>query len=414
MTLRREVDWTRANGASPLDFLCDPEREAFMSDHPPLGGTCSKRFDSLRELFAAKLESDEDLGASLAVIIDGEMVVDLWGGWADEARTVPWTADTIACVFSLTKTMTSLAALALVDRGELDLDATVASYWPEFAARGKAGIKVRHLLSHTSGVSGWDQPVTIDDVYDWDRSTAMLAAQAPWWEPGTASGYHALTYGHLIGEVVRRLTGQRLGEFFADHIAGPLGADFHIGLSPAEFPRVANLVSWPPQPSGLSRLNAHSPAFKTVTGPDLSLNIERSWTERWRRADIGAANGHGNARSVARIQSAVACGGAVGGVRLLSPPTIDRIFEVQSHSVDLVVGIPLRIGVGYALPWPEVLAFVPEGRVCFGTGAGGSLMLADADRRLTIAYVMNRMVPCVIVGAIAGALVERVYAIVNG
>src|SRR5947207_1023546 len=232
-----------------------------MSDHPmTLGGTCSARFDSLRELFAAKLESGEDLGASLAVNIDGEMVVDLWGGWADEARTVPWSENTITCVFSTTKTMSSLAALVLVDRGELDLDAPVAAYWPEFAARGKAGIKVRHLLSHASGVSGWDQPVTIDDVYDWDRSTPMLAAQ-------------------------------------------------------------------------------------------------------------------------------VACGGEVDGVRLLSPRTIDRIFEVQSHAVDLVLGIRLRLGVGYGLPWPEVLPSVPEGRQCFGTGAGGSMVLADADRRMTVAYV---------------------------
>ena len=223
-----------------------------MSDHPtPLGGTCSARFDPLRELFAAKLESGEDLGASLAVNIDGEMVVDLWGGWADEARTVPWTENTITNVFSTTKTMTSLAALVLVDRGELDLDATVAKYWPEFAARGKAGIKVRHLLSHTSGVSGWEQPITLEDLYDWDKSTALLAAQAPWWEPGTASGYHMLNYGHLIGEVIRRITGQRLGEFFAAHIAGPLGADFHIGLPPSEFHRVTNVV--PPPVAGPTR-----------------------------------------------------------------------------------------------------------------------------------------------------------------
>src|SRR5436190_8281080 len=215
-----------------------------MSDHPtPRGGTCSARFDPLRELFAAKLESGEELGASVAVNIDGEMVVDLWGGWADETAAVPWTENTIACVFSTTKTMTALAALVLVDRGELDLDANVARYWPEFAARGKAQIKVRHLLSHTSGVSGWDQPVTFEDVYDWDKSTAMLAAQAPWWEPGTASGYHAFTYGHLIGEVIGRITGQRPGKFFAAEIAGPLGADFHIGLSPSEFHRVASLVA---------------------------------------------------------------------------------------------------------------------------------------------------------------------------
>src|SRR5262249_59290262 len=145
-----------------------------MNDQPaPLGGTCSARFDPLRDLFAAKLQSGEDLGASVALNIDGEMVVDVGGGWADEARTVPWGENSIANVFSTTKTMTALAALVLVDRGELDLDATVAKYWPEFAAQGKAGIKVRQLLSHTSGVSGWEQPITLDDVYDWDKSTAL-------------------------------------------------------------------------------------------------------------------------------------------------------------------------------------------------------------------------------------------------
>jgi CubicO group peptidase (beta-lactamase class C family) len=384
-----------------------------MSDHPtPLGGTYSARFDPLRELFAAKLGSGEDLGASVAVNIDGEMVVDLWGGWADEARTMPWAEDTIACVYSTTKAMTSLAALVLVDRGELDLDAPVAKYWPEFAARGKAGIKVRHLLSHTSGVSGWDPPITIEDLYDWDTSTARLAAQAPWWEPGTASGYHAMTYGHLIGEVIRRITGRRLGEFFAVQIAGPLGADFHIGLPPSEFPRVADLVPWPPQPYYPADLDPNGPAYKTFTGPPGDRNLVLWRTEPWRRADIGAGNGHGNARSLARIQSAVACGGVVDGVRLLSPKTIDRIFEVQSDGVDLVLGYRLKIGMGYGLPWPEVLPFVPEGRVCFGSGAGGSLVLADADRRMTFAYVMNKMVPCLI-SPIAAALVERVYDIVS-
>lgn len=378
-----------------------------------LGGTCTARFDPLRELFAAKLESGEDLGASLAVKIDGEMVVDLWGGWADEARSIPWTENTIACVFSTTKTMTALVALVLVDRGELDLDANVAKYWPEFAARGKAGIKVRHLLSHTSGVSGWDRPVTFDDVYDWEKSTAMLAAQAPWWEPGTASGYHAFSYGHLVGEVVRRITGQRLGEFFAAQIAGPLDADFHIGLPLSEFPRVANSVApnWPP--TDLAQLDPNSVAFKTNTGPLLDLNIELSRTERWRRADIGACNGHGNARSLARIQSAVSCGGEVDGVRLLSPNTIDRIFEVQSNAVDYVMGIQLRMGIGYGiLPMPQVLSFLPEGRLCSWGGAGGSLVINDVDRRLTFAYVMNKMVPA-LVGPVAAVLVERLYDIVR-
>jgi CubicO group peptidase (beta-lactamase class C family) len=378
----------------------------FVSNYgTPLAGACSARFDPLRELFAAKLESGEDLGASLAVNIDGEMLVDLWGGWADEARTVPWTENTIANVFSTTKTMTALAALVLVDRGELDLDAAVAKYWPEFAARGKAGIQVRHLLSHTSGVSGWEQPITLEDLYDWDKSTALLAGQAPWWEPGTASGYHALTYGHLIGEVIRRITGVRLGEFFAAHVAGPLGTDFHIGLPLSEFHRVTKVVPPPPLPSDSppfdpTQLDPNSVAFKTWTNPTMP-GQEYHWTEQWRRADIGAANGHGNARSVARLQSAVACG-EVDGVRLLSPQTIDRIFEVQSNGIDLVIGIPLKFGVGYSLG--------PEGRVCSWGGTGGSTVIIDVDRRITFAYVMNKMATAAV---IAPALAERLKDIVT-
>jgi CubicO group peptidase (beta-lactamase class C family) len=376
-----------------------------MSDHPtPLSGTCSARFEPLRELFAAKLESGEDLGASLVFNIDGEVVVDLWGGWADLARTVPWTEHTITNVFSTTKCMTSLAALVLVDRGELDLDATVAKYWPEFAANGKAGIKVRQFLSHTSGVSGWEQPITLEDMYDWDKSTALLAAQAPWWEPGTASGYHALNYGHLIGEVIRRITGQRLGEFFAAHLARPLGADFHIGVPTSEFHRVVDVVPPPPPPAPPNDsplLDPNSVAFKSMSNP--VMTPETTWTESWRRADIGAANGHGNARSLARLQSAVACDGEVDGVRLLSPQTIDRIFEVQSHGIDLVIGVPSKWGLGYGL--------FPEGRGCAFGGYGGSLVVIDADRRMTFAYVMNKMAPGG--GTIAAALAERVSEIVK-
>src|SRR3954468_1335780 len=257
-----------------------------------------------------------------------------------------------------------------------------------------------------AGVSGGEQPITLEDVYDWDKSTALLAAQAPWWEPGTASGYHALTYGYLIGEVIRRITGQRLGEFFAAQIAGPLGADFHIGLPPSEFHRVTKVV--PPTipsdspPFDPKQLDPSSVAFKTWTNPT-GFPADYSWTDGWRRADIGAANGHGNARSAARLQSAVACGGEVDGVRLLSPRTIDRIFEVQSDGIDLVIGIPLKFGVGYSL--------LPEGRACYWGGTGGSTVIIDVDRRITFAYVMNQMAPGG--GTIAAALAERVSDIVK-
>lgn len=360
-------------------------------------GTCEARFANLRGLLAASLESGSDLGASLALTVDGSSVVDLWGGWADAERTTPWASDTLTNVWSTTKTMTSLAALVLVERRELDPFAPVAHYWPEFAASGKDSVEVRHLLSHTSGLSGWAQPVGLEDIYDWERSTAMLAAQAPWWEPGTASGYHALTQGHLVGEVIRRITGRSLGSFFADEVAGPLGADFHIGLDAADDARVADVLPPPPPPEDLlAAIDPGSIAFKTLNGPLIDAAVAS--TPAWRRAEIGAANGHGNARSVARIQSVVACGGTLDGVRLLSPETIDLIFAKQARGVDMVIGSPVCFGIGYALADPATVPFVPPGRVCYWGGWGGSLVVVDLERRATISYVMNKMGPGVTVG----------------
>src|SRR4051812_18895122 len=195
-------------------------------------GTFDPAFEGVRDALAANLDSGADVGASVAVIVDGDTVVDIWGGHIDEAKTQPWQQDTIINVWSTTKTMTALCALLLADRGELDLDAPVARYWPEFKAAGKEGVEVRHLLSHNAGLSGWQEPMAPEDLYDWEKSTSLLAAQEPWWEPGTASGYHAITQGYLVGEVVRRITDQSVGAFFKREFAEPLGADFHIGLAP--------------------------------------------------------------------------------------------------------------------------------------------------------------------------------------
>src|SRR5215470_2062951 len=314
-------------------------------------GRCDGRFEALRDALAQNLDSGEELGASIAVDIDGDVVVDMWGGFCDEARTVPWAEHTITNVWSTTKTVTSLAALMLVDRGVLDVDAPVARYWPEFAAAGKQDVLVRHLLSHTSGVSGLDQPAVIDDLYDWDKVTARFAAQAPWWEPGSASGYHALNFGHLIGEVVRRITGRSLKQFVADEIAGPLGADFQIGAAETDWDRIADVVPPPPLPFDLATLDPNSPAVRTFTGPVVDANYAN--TPEWRQADIGAANGHANARSVARILSVISRGGEVDGVRLLRPETIELIFREQANGIDLVLGVPLRFGIGYGLPQPD-------------------------------------------------------------
>jgi len=324
-----------------------------MTTMADLLGKCDDRFDSVRAALARNLDSGEELGASLVLDIDGDIVVDLWGGFRDEGRTVPWSEQTITNVWSSTKTVTSLAALMLVDGGQLDVDAPVARYWPEFAAQGKQDVLVRHILSHASGVSGLDQPAIVEDLYDWTAATSRMAAQAPWWPPGTASGYHALNFGHLVGEVVRRISGKTLKQFVAEEIAGPLGADFQIGAAESDWHRISDMIPPPPLPFDFAALDPDSPAVKTLTGPLVPAEVAN--TPGWRRADIGAANGHANARSVARIMSVVARGGEVDGVRLLSQDTIDLIFREQQNGIDLVLGVPLRFGIGYGLPQLDIL-----------------------------------------------------------
>jgi CubicO group peptidase (beta-lactamase class C family) len=357
-------------------------------------GTCDGRFEAVRSTLARNLDSGEELGASLVLDLDGDIVIDIWGGYCDEARTVPWTEHTITNVWSSTKTVTSLAALILADRGELDVDAPVARYWPEFAASGKQDIAVRQVMSHSSGVSGLDQPAVIEDLYDWPKATARMAAQAPWWEPGAASGYHALNYGHLVGELVRRITGKTLKQFVAEEIAGPLGADFQIGAAESDWGRIANVVPPPPLPFDLTQLDPASPAVRTLTGPAAEAGVAN--TPGWRRADIGAANGHGNARSVARIMSVVARGGEVDGIRLLRPETIETIFREQVSGIDLVLGVPLRFGIGYGLPPPDTLPWIPDEKICFWGGWGGSMIVMDVGRRMTISYMMNKMGPGIV------------------
>jgi CubicO group peptidase (beta-lactamase class C family) len=348
------------------------------------------RFAPVVDLLRAAVEDGTERGASLCVIQDGEIVLDIWDGWFDVARTRPWQSDTITPVWSITKVMVNLAALVLVDRGELDLDAPVARYWPEFGAAGKGEVTVAQLLGHTSGVSGWAQPVTVDDLYDWDKSTAMLAAQEPWWEPGTASGYHLLNQGHLVGEVIRRVTGISVGQFFAKEIAGPLGADFQIGLGPADDARVSPLSPPKPIEIDLSDFDPEGARARTFTGPFVNANEANS--ERWRRAEIPAVNGHGNARSIARVQSLISHGGEIDGVHLLSPETVGRIFEVQASGIDLILGVQSTFGMGWALPEPATMPSVPAGQRCYWGGLGGSVVINDLENRLTIAYAMNRMV----------------------
>lgn len=347
-------------------------------------GFTTDRFTTVSDILAAHLDSGADLGASVCVIHHGNVVCDLWGGYVDEARTTPWDRDTLVNVWSTTKTMTFLVALMLADRGDLDFDAPVTRYWPEFAAADKGDIRVRHLMSHSAGLAGWDHLSRGEDLADWDLATTLLAAQPPWWDDRHRSGYHALTQGFLIGEVVRRITGTTIGRFFATEVAAVLGADFHIGLAASDEGRVSPVVATP----GLdvTPSERETIAYRALTSPPLDATApNHRW---WRAAEIPAANGHGNARSVALVQQIIANNGHANGHRFFSERTGDAIFEVHTSGVDLVLGVEMNFGLGYGLS----SATTPMGpRSCYWGGYGGSVIIMDQDQELTIAYAMNQM-----------------------
>jgi len=367
-----------------------------MSQKIEVQGYCDERFNKVKEVFAENFELGLDVGASLAVTLEGKFVVDLWGGYADAAKTKPWERDTIINVFSTTKIMTTICTLMCVDRGLIDIDAPVAKYWPEFAQNGKEKLPVRYLLSHTSGLSGWSEQFPMDGLYDWNLCVTKLAAQKPWWKPGTKSGYHLVTYGYLLGELVRRVTGKSVGTFFRDEVAKPLDADFHIGLSQENDPRVADLI-----PAKLPLLlkilgNAffqkllwYNVTIKTLSKPNFSKIIDATRTRAWRAAEIPAANGHGNARSIARIGAALACGGKLDGVNLLSPSILEKALEEQSYGKDAVLSSPIRFGLGFGLPCKEIP--FPHPRTLFWGGMGGSLMVMDLDAKMSLGFAMNKM-----------------------
>lgn len=362
-----------------------------MADDIEIHGHHEPRFAGVADALAAQLASGEEVGAAIAVDIDGDLVVDIWGGYRDAAGTVPWERDTIINVWSTTKEITALSILTLVERGLIDLHAPVATYWPEFAQNGKEGIEVRHLMSHTSGVSGWEPPFAATDMYDWDKSVAHLAGQAPWWEPGTASGYHAQNFGHLLGEIVRRVTGKHLKQFVADEIAAPLDVDLQIGANPEDYNRIAEIIPPPPLQIDLHSLDPESVMVKTLTSPPADANLANSTA--WRKADMGGLNGHTNARALVRTMSTISRGGTVDGVNLLSENTIDHIFDEQARGVDLVLGVPLRFGIGFGLPEPQSLPSIPDGRICFWGGWGGSVTVMFPEQKMTLSYVMNKMGP---------------------
>ena len=362
-----------------------------MKNSIKINGFCDEQFERVKNAFIRNFKSGLEVGASFAATINGKFVIDMWAGHADAAKTSSWEQDTIVNVYSTTKVMTVLCTLMLVDRGLLDLDAPVAKYWPEFAQAGKEKLPVRYLFSHTAGLPGFDEKIPVEALYDWDRIINLLAAQKPWWKPGTKSGYHAITHGYLLGELIRRITGKTVGTFFREEVTNPLNADFHIGLPEELDFRVGELI--PPEMPDLEKVAEQfnfdvSMAIKTLSNPP--LDAEYSKTRAWRGAEIPAANGHGNARSVARIISALACGGEVDNVRLLSLETIEKSIEEQSYGPDLVLILPIRFGLGWGLTSKE-MPIGPNPRTFYWGGWGGSLAVVDLDAKLSFSYVMNKM-----------------------
>ena len=370
-----------------------------MPEPAPIHGRCDARFERVREAFAREFAAGNEIGAAVCVTLEGESVVDLWGGHEDAARTRPWRRESLANVYSTTKAVTAIALHRLVDEGRVDLDAPVASYWPEFARAGKDRLPVRYLLSHEAGLAAVRRPLAPAAIYDWDAMVEALAAQAPWWEPGKAHGYHALTYGWLVGEVIRRVRGKSVGAVVREEIARPLGVDFEIGLGPELDARVAPLLPGPvheaPDGSpaydllGAMRSDPEGLLAKVFGNPPL-LDPDAVNSRAWRGAEIPAANGHSNAHSLARIFAALANGGAVGGVRLLSNAAVERARAEQVNGRDEVLPMPTRIGLGFFLS-SEREPLGPNPEAFFHGGAGGSLAVADPENRLSLGYVMNWM-----------------------
>ncbi len=364
-----------------------------MTTTAQIQGQCDPCFTAVRQAFAENFEKRGDVGAAVCVYVEGKPVVDLWGGYANAARTRPWDHNTVASVASTTKGMVAICAHMLVERGLLDLDAPVARYWPEFAQAGKATIPVRWLLSHRAGLPAIRRDMPPQSLYDWHAFTGALAETAPWWEPGTRHGYHALTFGHLVGEIIRRISGKSVGQFFRAEVAGPLAADFFIGVPEAEDARAAEILPDPPPRPGDTTMwevllrDPTSMAGRAFLNPPRTPEVVN--TRAWRAAEIPAGNGHTTARALARIYGALACGGTLDGIRLLQPATIDAAIVEQSAGLDAILSFPTRFGLGFMLTLPE-RPFGPNPRAFGHPGRGGSIGFADLDGGIGFGYVVNQ------------------------
>jgi CubicO group peptidase (beta-lactamase class C family) len=352
-------------------------------------GFVAPGFEAVRTAFAAGFDRTDDLrevGAAVAVVHRGELVVSLWGGLADAQSGTPWREDTLANVWSTTKGVTAALVAIAVDRGLIDYAAPVARYWPEFAANGKAEVTVAQLLSHQAGLPGFPEGTTLEDLFTWEPAVERLAAEAPMWAPGTHNSYHAITFGHLAGELLQRATGRRFPDLLADYVADPLDADIHIALDAGPLPRLATMI--PPLNPAPFDPDAMAPeAIAAVTNPTITPELAN--LPEWRAAVIPAANGHASALGLARLYGALANGGELGGTRLLGADTIAAMRSVQTTRTDGFLGVPAWWAMG--MTTNHIGVYGPE-PACYGHGGwGGSFGVADPVSGTGIGYVMNQM-----------------------
>lgn len=380
-------------------------------------GWCAPKFAPVKDAFLANFREANELGAAVSVYVGGEPVVDIWAGSVDSKFSAPWQENTLANVFSTTKGIVSALALRLVAEGKLSLERPVADYWPEFARQGKGGIPVKWLLSHRAGLPAIREILPDPAIYDWDLMVEKLAAEAPWWEPGTQHGYHPITFGWLIGEVIRRAGGASVGRLVHEAFANPLGLDLHIGVPQAEQHRIARISRPAPDPTNLEAAGfmqkmMADPAGITARAFANPMSIATgSNTVEWRSAEIPAANGHATARAVARFYAALACGGTLDRVEILPRDILKYCWDEQSSGTDAVLGIGTRFSYGWMLSQNRLHAAFGPGRRSFGhPGAGGSVGMADPDREIAIGYVMNRMGAGILLDPRATRLIDAVYA----
>lgn len=366
---------------------------------PAIEGSVDPRFGRVRDALATNFSEHDEAGAAVCVRVGGRTVVDLWGGHVDRARRLPWRRDTLVNAYSVGKGVLATLFLASVERGEIDLDAPVARIWPEFAAAGKGDVSVRTLACHQAGLPAVRERMPDDALYDWDAMCRALAEQRPWWEPGTAHGYHVNTYGFLVGELVRRKLGKTLGQVLRERITGPLDADYHLGLTKAEHHRVADTcapgAAAAPDPQLLARaLDAEGTDERAVMRRCTYLNpvgisgLGSVNTAAWREAEIPSTNGQATARAVAAIYAAFlrAGPGRPGGV---GRGLFDEATSTQSEGVDRVLDRPSRFGLGFQLA-QESRPIGPSKRAFGHYGYGGSLGFAEPDAQIAFGYVMNR------------------------